>query len=196
MEGLYAANDVMNLTRVPREEAWVRHFADSLLFADLIEAGSAVLDIGTGPGFPAWPLACARPDLQVTALDSNKKMLGFLEGFGLPNLSLVLARAEEWDVRGAYDVVTGRALAPLPIQLEISAASCRVGGCVIPMRTGRDEFCSVRELGLELERVEERVLPGTEIARVFPVYRKTKQTPARYPRRWAEIKAKPLTLGA
>ena len=67
-EALYRANEVMNLTRVAREECWLRHFVDSLLFQDLIPRGAAVLDIGTGPGFPAWPLACARPDLSITAM--------------------------------------------------------------------------------------------------------------------------------
>src|ERR1041384_4679794 len=116
---LYEANAVMNLTRVPREECWLRHFVDSLLFQDLIPLNARVLDIGTGPGFPAWPLACARPDLQVTALDSNGKMLGFLRSQPLPNLEVVQERAEEWGAFERFGVVTGRALAPLPVQIEL-----------------------------------------------------------------------------
>src|ERR1041384_3584956 len=112
---LYEANAVMNLTRVPREECWLRHFVDSLLFQDLIPDRASVLDIGTGPGFPAWPLACARPDLQLTAMDSSGKMLGFLQRQGLPNLETIQIRAEEWGVRDRFDVVTGRAVAPLSI---------------------------------------------------------------------------------
>jgi 16S rRNA (guanine527-N7)-methyltransferase len=193
---LYAANEVMNLTRVPREDAWRRHFLDSLLFHDLIPEGAEVLDIGAGPGFPAWPLACARPDLEVTALDSNGKMLGFLKENLLPNLRSVQVRAEEWGMRDRFDVVTGRAVAPLAAQLEISAPPCRVGGLVLPMRTARDEPDLERvqtgALGLELRRVERRVLPGEEAERLFPVYEKTTPTAPGYPRRWAEIKAKPL----
>lgn len=59
---LYAVNATMNLTRVPREEAELRHLIDSLLVAELLPAGAEVVDLGTGPGLPAWPLACARPD--------------------------------------------------------------------------------------------------------------------------------------
>jgi 16S rRNA (guanine527-N7)-methyltransferase len=190
---LYERNAVMNLTRIKPEEAWLRHIADSLLFQDILPRNATVLDIGTGPGLPAWPLALLRTDLAVTALDSSGKMLGFLRSQPLPNLTVVEARAEDWSVRNRFDIVTGRAVAPLPIQLEISAAPCRVGGAVIPMRTGADDLeLSVGVLGLILESVVERTLPGTEIQRVFPVFRKEKPTPGRYPRRWAEIRARPI----
>lgn len=186
----------MNLTRVAREEAWLRHFVDSLLFQDLIPQGAAVLDIGTGPGFPAWPIACARPDLTVTALDSSGKMLGFLRSQQLPNLEVVQARAEDWGVRERFDVVTGRAVAPLPLQLELSAPPLKVGGLLIPMRTPMDDLLGVdfEVLGLKPAGKYERSLPATEVVRVFPTYTKERPTPGRFPRRWAEMRAKPLAL--
>lgn len=184
----------MNLTRVAREDCWLRHFVDSLLFADLIPTGATVLDVGSGPGFPAWPLACARPDLEVVALDSSGKMLGFLSKRLRPNLHVCLARAEEWGRRDEFEVVTGRAVAPLGIQLELSAAPCRIGGLVLPMRSAHDRFdLDVGRLGLQLDRVVERCLPGSEIRRVCPVYRKVASTSTRYPRPWAEIRRDPLT---
>lgn len=194
-DALYAANEVKNLTRVPRENAWRRHFVDSLLFHDLIPGGSAVLDLGTGPGFPAWPLACARPDLHLTALDSNGKMLEFLKSQPLPNLDVVQVRVEDWDVREHFDVVTGRALAPFAIQMELSSAPCKGGGLVIPMRTAQDDesIANLRtgRLSLKLKEIVRRDLAGEEITRVFPVYEKTAKTMRKYPRRWAEIKLKP-----
>lgn len=196
-DSLYAANEVMNLTRVPREEAWIRHFVDSLLFHDLIPQGARVLDLGSGPGFPAWPLACARPDLQVVALDSSGKMLGFLRRHLLPNLRAVQERAEDWTERGKFDVVTGRAVAPLPIQLELSAAYCRVGGTVVPMRTDADlgtiESLDPSVLGLKLANVVRKVLPVVDAPRVFPVYVKSEKTPAQFPRKWADIKKAPVS---
>lgn len=194
-EDLYAQNAVMNLTRVPREECCLRHILDSLLVSEFIPQGSAVLDIGTGPGFPAWPLALARPDLKVTALDSSGKMLGFLRRHPLPNLTALQGRAEELPVADEFDVVTGRALAPLAIQLELSARPCRKGGIVLPMRTSNDlaeieRLSSV--LGLELEEVQRRTLPVIEAERVFPIYRKKKNTPHGYPRAWAKMKERPL----
>jgi 16S rRNA (guanine527-N7)-methyltransferase len=195
-EGLYIANEVMNLTRVPRPDCRQRHFVDSLLFQDLIHDGASVLDIGTGPGFPAWPLACARPDLSVTALDSNGKMLGFLKTQPLPNLRVVNHRAEEWQEREGFDVVTGRAVAPLSAQLEISAGFCRIGGLVVPMRSPSDivaiQEINLKPLGLSYSRLAIRTLPGSDVERVFPVYSKVKPTAQGYPRRWAELKKKPL----
>lgn len=193
---LYEANRRMNLTRVPRDECWVRHFLDSLLAHDLFPVDARVLDIGSGPGFPAWPLACARPDLHVLALDSSGKMLGFLSTQPLPNLSIVQERAETWGVREAFDAVTGRALAPLAAQLELSAASCEIGGFVIPMRTGADrpaiERLTQNPWGLRLQSIESRRLPIVGAERLFPRYRKVATTPRAYPRTWAEIRKRPI----
>ncbi len=192
-EDLYAANEVTNLTRVPREQCFERHFLDSLLLHDLIE--KSVCDLGTGPGFPAWPLALAKPTLKVTAADSNLKMVTFLRNHPLPNLDVVQIRAEDWDAWGRFDVVTGRAVAPLSIQLELSARLAKVGGRVILMRTpaDKDEIDRLKHiLEMELEAVEERTLPGTDIVRVFPIWRKKRQTPSGYPRLWADIKRNPL----
>lgn len=194
--GLYEWNQRVNLTRVPRERFFVRHVVDSLLFQDLIPSGSRVLDLGTGPGFPAWPLAWARQDLHVTALDSSGKPLAFLRSQALPNLEVLQGRAEELGVSESFDVVTGRALAPLAIQLELSASPCAVGGWVLPLRTASDvsaiEAFDPRVLGLELVRIERRTLPIEEAARVCPIYRKIQKTPTGYPRPWAEIRKRPL----
>lgn len=191
---LYQANEVMNLTRVPREECWLRHFLDSLLVAPLLPRDGVVLDIGTGPGFPAWPLACARPDLHVVALDSSGKMIGFLQRQALPNLEVLQGRAEEWEEREAFDVVTGRAVAPLPIQIELSAGLVKTGGAAIPMRTPNDDLedLDLAPLGLRLDEVRTAELPVIDAARVFPIYRKIARTQERFPRRWAEIKEAPL----
>lgn len=196
-EALYAANEITNFTRVPREECWTRHFLDSLLIHDLIAPKAKVADIGSGPGFPAWPLACARQDIQVTALDSAGKMTGFLKKHPLPNLKVVTERAEEWEVRELFHVVTGRALAPLATQLELSARPCRIEGVILPLRTPSDEEtlanCGASKLGLTLLDVLKRPLPGTDVIRMIPIFEKTLHTPNRYPRRWADIKRVPLS---
>lgn len=190
---LYVVNEERNLTRVPRDECWSRHFLDSLLIAPLIPEGAKVLDIGCGPGFPSWPIACARPDLQVMGMDSNGKMLGFLESQTLPNLSVSSDRAEESLLREKFDFVTGRAVAPMAIQCEISAAFLRIGGFFVPMRTQNDQWDAedaLKLIGLEIVNVERRQIGDVE--RVFPMFRKFKATPRKFPRRWAEIKKKPL----
>ncbi len=197
--GLYEANRKANLTRVPRSEFWLRHVVDCLLVADLVPTGAEVLDLGTGPGFPAWPLAWCRPDLAVTAVDSNAKALGFVRAFPLPNLSLCLSRAEERPERERFGFVTGRAVAPLPIQMEISAAFCKVGGLVVPLRTAV-EFEAIRmfpasALGLNLERIVVRPLPMNSGERALPLFRKLRPTDRRFPRTWTQMRAKPLGSG-
>lgn len=194
---LYELNESMNLTRVPEEECAARHFVDSLMVAEFVPEGSTVLDVGSGPGFPAWPLACARTDLQVTALDSSGKMLRILNERVLPNLEVLQSRAEDLQHRESYDVVTGRAVAPLAIQLEISAPWAKLGGTVVPFRTPAERRL-VREapagqLGLTLEGFQKRGLDRSAV-RLFPVFRKVSPTPRRYPRTWAQIKAAPLAV--
>ncbi len=196
LDALYEHNKSKNLTRVSRSEAISRHILDSLLVSPLIPRGARVLDIGCGPGFPAWPLALARPDLQIVGLDSNSKMLDFLRSQVLPNLSIVCGRAEEYRVSKLFDVVTGRAVAPLPIQAEISAPLVQVGGLFLPLRTKNDigliERLTETNLGIKLQRIFE---PSTEFClenRAIPIFKKTLPTPKSYPRRWSEIKKRPL----
>ncbi|MEQ1821466.1 MAG: 16S rRNA (guanine(527)-N(7))-methyltransferase RsmG [Fimbriimonadaceae bacterium] len=194
LDAMYTWNENVNLTRVPRSEAWVRHIEDSLLHEDLIPFGSQVLDLGTGPGLPAWPLAKFRPDLEVTALDSSGKMLEFLRSQPLKNLKVVQARAEELQTPESFDVLTGRAVAPLSMQLEISAKPLKMGGLFIPMRTPNDQGEVERLkacLGLTLQSSHERPLGEVGI-RLFPVWRKTEKTPKGYPRKWALIRKQPL----
>lgn len=195
-EALYEANKVMNLTRIPYDQCALRHFVDSLLVAEYIPAGSNVLDIGSGPGFPAWPLACLRTDLKVTALDGSAKGLKFLGEHPLTNLAVVQARAESWPHREEFDVVTGRALAPYGVQAEVSIPLVKVGGLFVPMRTEGDkraiESYPYSLLGSELDSCHAQTFPGLEGTRCFAIVKKTKPTPRKYPRRWTDIKTKPL----
>jgi len=196
VQALYHENLTTNLTRVPQEQADALHLADSLLVAEFTKHRAAVLDLGPGPGFPTVPLAICRPDLTITAVEATVKFARFLAAHAPVNVEVVTGRAEELDGRETVDVVTGRACAPLGVQLEISAAWCRVGGLVVPFRTPQEaEECDTvpcGQLGLELIAMEERHVPTTDVVRLFPVYRKMRPTPAEFPRTWARIKAKPL----
>jgi 16S rRNA (guanine527-N7)-methyltransferase len=107
-------NQRINLTRIiePREAAKL-HYAESLFGARFIAGARTVLDIGSGAGFPAIPLAVARPDVSVTALEANQKKSLFLrevkDELKLENLEVANARLEEFDWAG-YDLLTSRAL--------------------------------------------------------------------------------------
>ncbi|HEY9293589.1 MAG TPA: 16S rRNA (guanine(527)-N(7))-methyltransferase RsmG [Microlunatus sp.] len=103
----------------PRESdrLWDRHVLNSVAMADLIAEGSSLVDVGSGAGLPGIPLAIRRPDLRVTLLEPLLRRYNFLvqavEELGLDErVAVVRARAEDHDSR--YDVVTARAVAPLP----------------------------------------------------------------------------------
>lgn len=116
------ANRVMNLTRITDPvEAAVMHYLDAmafLLWADRTHAGlRTVLDVGTGAGLPAWPLAVMRPDWSVTAIDATGKKIVFLqktiEMVGLPNLKAEHAHSQHWPGQRRFDAVLVRAVASL-----------------------------------------------------------------------------------
>lgn len=107
-------NQRINLTRiVGARDAAKFHYAESLFGAQFIAGERTILDIGSGAGFPAIPLAVAKPDVQVTALEANQKKSLFLkeakDELGLANLNVVTARLEEFDWAG-YELLTSRAL--------------------------------------------------------------------------------------
>lgn len=120
---LYEKNSALNLTRIPPEEFLEKHVLDSLalVYAVSLRGGARVIDVGTGGGFPALPLAICFPTVAVTALDATRKKIDFVaetaQQLGLRNLNAIHGRAEELqrrpDQRARYDVAVARAVAPL-----------------------------------------------------------------------------------
>lgn len=98
-------------------DLWHRHILDSAQLAPLIPAGSQTLsDMGSGAGFPGLVLAVMRPELSVTLHEATTKKCAFLEAaaarMGI-KVAVRNARLEDLAPQ-AFDVVTARALAPLP----------------------------------------------------------------------------------
>ena len=116
-------NEKVNLTAITDPDEIIRkHFADSLqLLAQAPMAqGARLIDVGTGAGFPSLPLKIARPDLQVTLLDSLNKRIVFLQQLcqrlGI-QAEAIHARAEEAgrrpQLRERFDFATARAVSHL-----------------------------------------------------------------------------------
>lgn len=198
-------NEELNLTRIVEpEEMALKNFLDSLSLLRLewpVEL--RCLDLGTGAGFPGVPLAIAQEKWQVTLLDSLKKRLTFLEAAAteleLGNVRTFHARAEDAGRDGTqreqYDLVVSRAVAALPVLLELSVPLVKVGGCFAAYKSADvdDEVASaakaVRVLRVELEQVFPLELPYGMGRRTLLLFRKTGPTPSSYPRR-AGIPAK------
>src|SRR5690242_14425854 len=91
-------NRVLNLTSVRSlNEAAERHYGESLFLASRLPAGSfRIVDIGSGAGFPGFPVAVARPDCQITLVESHQRKAVFLReaSRGMPNVAVGAQRAE------------------------------------------------------------------------------------------------------
>src|SRR3954465_5372621 len=98
-------------------DLWHRHFWDSAQLLPLIPKPARTLaDLGSGAGFPGLVLAAMRPDLAVTLHEATTKKCLFLKAAADRmdlKVEIVNARLEDFPAR-LYDVVTARALAPLP----------------------------------------------------------------------------------
>lgn len=110
-------NRVYNLTAVRDAERMVSHHVLDSLVAVPFFQGKTVLDVGSGGGLPGIPLAIARPELQVTLIDSIAKKTAFLlqakAELGLPNLTVVTGRVEDFRPDATFDDITSRAFSDL-----------------------------------------------------------------------------------
>ena len=121
-------NRTYNLTAIRDPGEMVRkHLLDSLAMhasvAPLAARGGRLADLGTGAGLPGIPLAIAFPGLQVALVESNGKKARFMRevarSLGIANARVVESRIEAFAEPGAFDAITARALATLPLIIEL-----------------------------------------------------------------------------
>lgn len=203
-EILVETNRKLNLTRItdPRDIV-THHYLDSLtcLAAANVPGGSKCIDIGTGAGFPGIPIAIARPDLDLTLMDSVKKKLDFIkraaENIGLDNVQLVNLRAEDAGrdarYREQYDIAWARAVSEMKVLVELCLPLVRVGGHFVAQKSSDvdEEICSARpiigQLGAKVERDLRIQVSGTDIVRRLIVLAKKQSTPGMFPRSFSRI---------
>jgi len=203
---LLEKNQVMNLTAITEPEQVARlHMLDCAALLGCADfEGKALIDVGTGAGFPGLPLKVLIPSLQVTLLDSLGKRVDWLrevaEALKLENITCVHARAEEYALerREQFDFATARAVANLSVLAELCLPYVKVGGAFLAMKStdSEEEIAAakgaIRLLGGRIETVTDYEVPTTDVTHRVVIIRKLAPTPRKYPRRFAQIKKQPL----
>jgi 16S rRNA (guanine527-N7)-methyltransferase len=181
------------------------HVADSLVALELpvVRAARAVADLGSGGGFPGLPLAIALPEAHVVLVESAGRKCAFLraavERLELPNVDVVNARAEQWPAGlEVHDLVTARALAPLPVLVEYAAPLLRLGGALVAWkgrRNATDEIdAAAAATVMGMGSPESRPVAPFPAANARHLYLSSKvsPTPRQYPRRVGMARKRPL----
>ena len=180
--GLLATRGVAHGLLGPREvpRIWDRHLLNCAVVAELVEQRrGTLLDLGSGAGLPGLVLAMVLPDTAVTLLEPMERRCRFLTEcvteLGLANVSVLRGRAEDVTLR--TDVVTARAVAPLPRLAELAVSVVRPGGMVLAIK-GRAAAEELKAAGPVLRRIGARdaqvvragqgkVIPATTVVRFF-----------------------------
>lgn len=198
-------NKVMNLTAITeKEDVYLKHFYDSLTLSKIIDLSheNTLCDLGSGAGFPGIVLKIVFPNLKITLVDSLNKRINFLniviDKLNLKNIETVHCRIEEFSRENCekYDIVTARAVAPLNILLELGINLVKVNKYFISMKGNLDtepnyNSC-ISKLGLmEVDKIGFE-LPKENSKRTLIKFKKISQTPKIFPRKYNDIKKRPL----
>jgi len=182
--------------------------APSVHFSTIIDGPARIIDLGTGPGVPGLIVGIAKPDLKIALLDSKRACIEFLDEcisvLELSNISTIHGRAElcahEDAYREKFDAAMSRAMAPLPIALEVSSAYVKTGGLVyvtVPSNVPEilvDDF-EIESLGLRYKSIHHFSSPDIEQIPSIASYLKFKPILSKHPRSWAAMKNRPLFTG-
>jgi 16S rRNA (guanine527-N7)-methyltransferase len=176
---------------------------DSLMLLDFLGDARRIVDVGSGGGLPGLPLKLSRPALDVSLIESDQGKAAFLvqacARLNLRGVEVVPRRAEDVGrdprFREMFDVAVARALAPMPVLVELCLPLVRVGGRLLAQKTAGENVDAARHAIDVLGGAIESVSPAPSHARLggtVVVVRKVAPTDAAYPRRAGAPRRRPL----
>ena len=195
-------NKTTNLTAIRNPEEFdLKNIIDSLLPVEEFDFDEkTILDVGTGGGFPGLVLAIIFPKSKFYLLDSNNKKIKWIDyainELNISNVETIYGRVEDIDTQ-QFDVVVSRAVASLPILLEIVSPKIKLGGKALFYKGVNleqetpEDWNKISPLGLVKKEIFEKKL-DIETNRTFIVFEKEKETKKEYPRMYSQIKKKPI----
>ena len=194
-------NQKINLTAITEpEEVYYKHFYDSLTLTMTypnVAGNFAMIDVGSGAGFPGIPLKILHPELKITFLDSLNKRIKYLQTITdelrLRDCKFVHGRAEEVahrpEYREAFDFAVARAVAKIAVLNELCLPFIRVKGCFYAMK-GPDVEMELKEAKKSLQILKAKInntielkLPHDYGKRTIIEIKKTDRIPRQYPRK-------------
>ncbi len=202
-------NEKINLTAITEDEEVIKkHFIDCIksFKSEPIRKAKAIIDVGTGAGFPGLPIAIMNQNVKVTLLDSLNKRINFLnlvvKELGLKNVTTIHSRAEDGarkpELREKFDVATSRAVANMAVLSEFCMPYVKKGGYFVALKgPAIDEELengkkAIKILGGELKEIIEISIEETDLKHNIVEIKKINMCPNAYPRKAGTVNKKPL----
>jgi 16S rRNA (guanine527-N7)-methyltransferase len=187
LEEMLHWNRKINLTAITEPgEALEKHLIDSLLMLLYVRTGENLIDLGSGAGLPAIPLAIAGKDLHIVSVDSVGKKINFqkhvIRKLKLRSINPINSRvevlAQSDEFKNTFDVVTARAFTSLPDIAMVATSLLKDQGRILAMKgaEGERELAAaeveLKGLGFTQMRVDTYQLPFSRAVRTIVVIEK------------------------
>jgi 16S rRNA (guanine527-N7)-methyltransferase len=154
------------------DRIWDRHIANCIPLTTLIPINAQLVDIGSGAGLPGIVIALERPDVRVTLIEPLQRRVDFLqEAIAVLDIDVEVIRSRSESVKKSFDIVTARAVAPLPKLLDMSWHLVKPNGALLAMKgeAAQSEIDAVEPKKHSITTLHIIELPNFELSRVVEV---------------------------
>ncbi len=180
-------NKSINLTAITDPLSTLeKHLVDSLTLLPYLGQPGALLDMGSGGGFPSIPLKIARPDLTIWSVDAVAKKIAFqkhvVRTMKLSTFTALHARLEALPHTGtlpSFDLIVTRAFSSLQDILSLADPLLDLNGQVVAMKGAEglaelsDSAKIIKEAGFKCQRIVQMQLPKSKAQRYLLFFSKS-----------------------